>query len=116
MESKPILSYNDGTLKSNSIKIKCGNFPEDLVSALIFCIVLISLTIQLNKTGCSHEIGINNINHLFYIDDLKVYTQNDEREDLSQKVNKCNDVISIEFGFDESDKASFKRGKLLSVS
>lgn len=56
-------------------------------------------------------------NHLFYIEDLKLYTQNDdEREELSQKVNKCNDDISIEFGFDESDKASFKRGKLLSVS
>lgn len=89
---KPSLSYNDCTLKLNSIKIKCGNFPEDLVSLLIFCIVLTSLTIQLNKIGCSHEIGINNINHLFYIEDLKLYTQNDdERGGLSQKVNKCND-------------------------
>ena len=54
------------------------------------------------------------INHLFYMDDLKLYAQNDgELEGLLKTVKAFSDDIGMEFGLDKCAKATFKRGKLV---
>ena len=54
------------------------------------------------------------INHLFYMDDLKHYAQNDgELEGLSKTVKAFSDDIGMEFGLDKCAKATFKREKLV---
>ena len=54
------------------------------------------------------------INHLFYMDDLKLYAQNDgELEGLLKTVKAFIDDIGMEFGLDKCAKATFKRGKLV---
>ena len=54
------------------------------------------------------------INHLFNMDDLKLYAQNDgELEGLLKTVKAFIDDIGMEFGLDKCAKATFKRGKLV---
>ena len=108
-----ILSHENGTLRSNPIDVKCGIFQGDSLSPLIFCLALAPLSQILNDTGYGYKIHNRNINHLFYMDDLKLFAKNDnELEGMLQTVKKFSDDIGMTFGLDKCAKASFKRGKL----
>ena len=51
--------------------------------------------------------------HLFYMDDLKNYTKNDdEKKGLLRTIKSFSDDIGMEFGWDKCAKATFKRGRL----
>ena len=57
------------------------------------------------------------LNHLFYMDDLKLYAKNDEQlEGLLHNVKMFSDDINMQFGFNKCAKATFKRGKLTETS
>ena len=57
------------------------------------------------------------LNHLFYMDDLKLYAKNDERlEGLLHTVKMLSGAINMQFGLDKCAKATFKRGKLTETS
>ena len=66
------LTHQIGNLKSKLIKINSGIFQSDSLSSLLFCLSLIPLPKELNRTGYGYNIQKRNINHLFYIDDLKL--------------------------------------------
>ena len=72
------LSHNNGTLKSDPIKIKRGIFQGDSLSPLLFCLALILLSNELNNTGYGYKICDQTINYLFYMDDLKLFAKNDQ--------------------------------------
>ena len=56
------------------------------------------------------------INHLFYVDDLKLYgTSDNQLTGLINAVKNILDDIKMELGLDKCAKASFKRGKKVSV-
>ena len=67
------LSYKTGNLKSNPVNIERGIFQGYSLSSLLFCLALISLTTKFNRAGYGYKIGENNINQLFYTDDLKLF-------------------------------------------
>ena len=74
---------------------------------------LIPLTNELNNTKYGYEIYEKTINHLFYMDDLKLYAKNDkELESLHSTVKQFSDDIGMEFGLDKRAKATFIKGKL----
>ena len=50
-QTRLLLSHNNGTLKSDPIKIKCVIFQGDSLSPLLFCLVLIPLSNELNNMG-----------------------------------------------------------------
>lgn len=53
------------------------------------------------------------LNHLFYIDDLKKFAKDDNKQkDLLTTVKIFSEDIRIEFGIDKYAKATFKGGKL----
>ena len=54
-----ILAHENGTLMSDNINIKMGIFQGDSLSALIFCISLIPLSLELNSSGYGCKIGTN---------------------------------------------------------
>ena len=57
------------------------------------------------------------LNHLFYMDDLKLYAKNDEQlEGLLHTVKMFSDDINMQFMLDKCAKATFKRGKLTETS
>ena len=106
------LSYTGGSLTSNPIDISRGIFQGDSLSPLLFCLALIPLTTQLNAANRGYKIHGEIINHLFYMDDLKLFTGNDkDLEDLLTIVKDFSDDIGMEFGLDKCATATFKRGK-----
>ena len=108
------LSHSNGFLTSNCMQIKCGIFQGDSLSPLLFCLALIPLSQLLNDTGYGYRIENRKINHLFYMDDLKIYAKDDtELEKLLHTVQTFSDEIGMEFGLDKCAKATFKHGKMV---
>ena len=68
-----IHTHERGTLMSDNINIKKGIFQGDSLSALLFCISLIALSLELNFLGYGYKIRTERITHLFYMDDLKLF-------------------------------------------
>ena len=107
------LSHNEGVGESHAIKIKRGIFQGDSLSPLLFCISLIPLSNELNNTRSGYNILQKVVNHLFYMDDLKLYAKNDQQlEGLLTTVKQFSNDICMEFGLDKCAKATFIRGKL----
>ena len=107
------LKHSDGTIVVDGIDIKCGIFQGDSFSPLLFCIALFPLSNLLNSNNCGYKIYDETISHLFFMDDLKLYTKNDDHLETQLNVVKMfSDDICMSFGLDKCAKASFKRGKL----
>ena len=69
-------------MRSDNPDINCGIFQGGL-SSPFFCLVLILSSTVLKKMNYGYKIKNKNINHLFYMHDLKLYGRNDEElEDL----------------------------------
>ena len=57
------------------------------------------------------------MNHLFYMDDLKLYSKSDNQlEGLLSTVKTFSDDIKMQFGLEKCAKATFVRGKLTKTS
>ena len=107
------LQTEKSTITTSPIKIRSGIFQGDSFSPLIFCLALAPLSLMLNDSKLGYEIKNQKINHLFYMDDLKLYAGNDEElEKLLKIVKEFSDDIGMEFGLDKCAKATFIRGRL----
>ena len=75
------------------------------------------LSQELQKTGYGYQLDEQTkINHLFYVDDLKLYgTSDNQLTGLINTVKNISDDIKMEFGLDKCAKASFKRDKKVSA-
>ena len=75
------------------------------------------LSQELQKTGYGYQLDEQTkINHLFYVDDLKLYGISDNQLTwLINTVKNVSDDIKMEFGLDKCAKASFKKGKKVSA-
>ena len=72
---------------------------------------------MLNNTKCGYEICRKKVNHLFYVDDLKLFARsNGQLEGLLTTVKEFRNDIAMQFGLDKCAKATFKRGKLVKTS
>ena len=111
------LNHAQGSTVYQNINIKCGIILGDSLSPLLFCLALVPLSYELNNTGYGHNIYEEKINHLFSMDDLKLYGKNDyELEGLLRTVKKFSDDIGMTFGLDKCTRGTFIRGKLKSTS
>ena len=109
------LCYNDGCITTDQIELKRGIFQGDSFSPLLFCLGLVPLTSELATSGYGYKISNISapISHLFYMDDLKLYSKNDQEQVGELKIVKqFSDDIGMEFGLEKCAKASFKKGKL----
>ena len=107
------LNHVDGVVRCENIKINSGIFQGDSLSPLLFCIALIPLSAELNNTTYGYRLLGGTVNHLIYMDDLKLFAKNDkELEGLLRTVKDFSDDINMEFGIEKCAKATFKRGKL----
>ena len=66
------------------VEIKRGIFQGDSLSPLVFVLALIQLSLILRKAkaACEEKIGKGKINHLLFMDDLKLYSRNEKELDL----------------------------------
>ncbi len=94
---KTVLTSNGRTL--GEVKIQRGIFQGDSVSPLLFTICLTPLSIVLRICKGKYQLGKNAdaLNHLLYMDDLKLYGK-DERE-IDSLVNTVR-VISKDIGME----------------
>ena len=90
----------------------------DSFSPLLFCLALVPLTSELATSGYGYKILNTSapISNLFYMDDLKLYSKNEQEQVGELKIVKqFSDDIGMEFGLEKCAKASFKKGKLAST-
>ena len=104
-------------ITANAIKMQShclsGIFQGHSFSPLIFCLALAPLSFILNETKKYYSLYGEKINQLFYMDDLKLYAQNnDGLDELIHKVKQFSDDIKMECGLDKCAKASFFHGLL----
>ena len=111
------LVHKEGVLGTESIRIKRGIFQGDSLSPLLFTMSLNPLSWELQKIGYGYQLhDQTKINHLFYVDDPKLYgTSDNQLTGLINTVKNVSDDIKMEFGLDKCTKASFKRGKNVSA-
>ena len=66
------------------VDIKRGIFQGDSLSPLVFVLALIPLSLILSKVEAAYEFSGNKdkINHLLFMDDLKLYSWNEKKLDL----------------------------------
>ena len=66
-----------------NVKIRRGIFQGDSLSPLLFVLVMIPLTLVLRQTKASYELkkGGKKINHLLFMDDLKLFAKNEDQAD-----------------------------------
>ena len=97
-----------------SVDISRGIFQGDSISPLLFVIALIPITYVLRETNMGYQLEKDGpgINHLFFMDDLKMFAKNNnEIDSLVQTVRQCSDDIGMEFGIAKCAVVSIKRGK-----
>ena len=116
------LRHMKGNMEILGIKTKTGIFQRDSLSPFIFCLSLCSLSIFLNeKNSSAIKIGKakkgKKLNHLFYMDDLKIYSKSDsDLTSLRRIVKKFSDDIRMKFGLKKCEKISIIKGKMVRSS
>jgi hypothetical protein len=113
MEHKHQLKRNQELAQSRLIKINIGIFQGDSLSPLLFCIALIPLTRELNRSKCGYQVygTERKMNHLLYMDDLKLIGRSEEKLRNEIKIVKTfSDDIKIKFGLEKCARISLKNG------
>ena len=69
-----------GNSQLGEVKIKRGIFQGDSLSHLVFVLALIPLSLILRKAKTAYELreSKEKINHLLFMDDLKLYSQSEK--------------------------------------
>lgn len=76
------LFYSNGSIKTGKIAIKRGIFQGDPLPSQLFCVSLVPLSNMLNREKLGYEIQKSTfINHLLYMDDLKLFAKDDGKLD-----------------------------------
>ena len=95
------------------VDIKRGIFQGDSLSPLIFTVCMVPLTKTLQDAKAGYTLGDVKINHLFFMDDLKVYGKDKAQiESLVSTVQLISQDIGMEFGIKKCGVVVLKRGKL----
>ena len=109
---KTVLTANGETL--GEVSIRRGIFQGDSLSPLLFIVAMIPLTMLLKReTNLGYHFGPEKklMNHLLFMDDLKLYGKNREELDaLARVVHKFSTDIRMEFGIDKCAVLVLKAG------
>ena len=112
------MSHWKTKLYSNSkstaeIKINCGIYQGDALSPLLFCIALNPLSVILDKSGYGYKFKSGtSINHLFYMDDIKLYAKSERDIDsLIHLTRVFSSDIGMTFGLEKCGRLIVNRGK-----
>ena len=73
------LKTKQEVMQSQPIQIQRGIFQGDCLSTLLFCIVLMPLTNELNRADCGYQVhgSERKVSNLLYMDDLKLLGRNE---------------------------------------
>jgi hypothetical protein len=107
------------TITTRTVKINRGTFQGDDLSALWFCICLNPLSVTLNNSKYGYKIGTvktgtYKLNHLLYMDDLKLYANSKKNSDNLFAIT-CNfsKSIAMELGREKCKIINLEKGRLV---
>jgi len=109
---KTVLTANNKVL--GEVDINRGIFQGDSLSPLIFVIAMIPLSILLKREKLGYFFGDDGllINHLLFMDDLKLFGRSKcELEALVEVVSVYSRDIGMEFGLEKCAVLEMKRGE-----
>jgi len=101
-----------------NVCIKCGIFQGDCLSPLLFCLALNPLSELIKDTSCGYKLKCNVlVQHLLYMDDLKLYDKNEKEIDLLLRTVLifCEDV-SMRINVVKSAVLIMSRGKVVQTN
>ena len=99
--------------KLGLVDIRRGIFQGDSQSPLIFVVCMVPLTKILQNAKPRYILGDSKINHLFFMDDFRVYGKNKaEIESPVSTVWLISQDIGMEFGIKKCGVVVLKRGSL----
>ena len=93
-----------GKNKLGKVNIRRGIFQGDSLSPLLFVVALIPVTIMLRtlKQGYSFGKGKERLNHVSFMNDLKLCCSNDNETDkLVKTIKIVSGDFRMQFGFDK---------------
>lgn len=97
------------------VNIRRGIFQGDSLSPLLFVVAMIPMTKVLQKMDAGYQLkkGGNRINHLMFMDDIKLYGKNiKEIDTLIQTVRIVSGDIRMEFGIEKCALVNIQKGKV----
>ena len=98
-----------------SMAIKRGIFQGDSLPPLLFILCMIPLTMILRKAKAGYEFKgrQQKVNHLLYMDDLKLYAKDESQvSSLVDTAYAFSTDIKMEFGLKKCGVLVLKRGKV----
>ena len=105
-----------GNSELGKFEIKRGIFQGDSLSPLVFVLAMIQLSLILRKAMGAYEFSERKeeINHLLFMDDLKLYCQSEKGLDsLLQTVRVFSKDIGMEFGIEKCAMLVMENGKIV---
>ena len=109
-QTKLTLSSENETVTTDNINIKTGIFQGDYPLGFHFIICLLPLSWLLKRTKIGYNISGRNtpavkISHLLFMDDLKLYANNDSNlKILLEVVREYSEDVRMGFGLDKCNK------------
>ena len=104
--------------KLAEVNIRRGIFQGDSLSPLLFVVAMIPMTRVLQKMEVGYQLKKegNRINHLMFMDDIKLFGKNAQEIDtLVQTVRILSQDIKMEFGIEKCALINIKRGKTITT-
>ena len=110
------VELTDANQQLGEVKINKRIFQGDALSPLLFVVAMISLTHALReiKSGYEFTRSKEKVNHVLYMDDLKLYAKTEETLDsLVKTVRLFSKDIGMQFGLDICAVLMMKRGRIV---
>ena len=104
-----------GNSELGKVEIKLGIF-QDSSSPIVFLLTLIPLSLILRTAKAGYEFSESKekINHLLFMDDLKLYSRSEKGLDsLEQTVRVFSKDIGMEFGIEKCAMLVMEKGKIV---
>ena len=98
------------------VDIKRGIFQWDFLSPLVFAITLIQLSLILWKTKTAYKFSgsKDKINHLLFLDDIKLYSRNEKGLYLFvQTIRVFSGDVETECGIEKCVMLVIEKGKIV---
>ena len=106
------LYYEGGRILVEGVRFMRGIFQGDSLSPLIFIIALNPLSLMINRRCNGYKIGDIYVSHLWYMDDLKGYTDSyDNLCKLANLIESMSADIGMEFGLSKCKCINIVKGK-----
>ena len=103
-----------GNSELGEVEIKRGIFQGDFLSPLLFVLALIPLSLILRKAKAVYGLSESKekINHLLFMDDLKLYSRSEKGLDsLVQTLRVFSEDVGMEFGIEKCAMLVMEKGK-----